>query len=94
MVPVTLPNTGFCAFNSLSADTPWFRVMLDVDRSTKIVKKLKLMGVTYGVFKNTVFIKNMLSGALNVARFNSPMSELFLGLEVGYENLFETRWCI
>jgi ribosome biogenesis protein BMS1 len=52
MGPVTLPNTGFCAFKSLSTDTPRFRVtatgvLLDVDRSTKIVKKLKLTGVPY-----------------------------------------------
>ena len=30
MVPVTLPNTGFCAFNSLSADTLGFRVAVSV----------------------------------------------------------------
>ena len=72
--PVTLPNTGFCAFNSLSADTPGFRVtatgvVLDIDRSTKIVKKLKLTGVPYKVFKNTAFIKDMFSSALEVAKF-------------------------
>ena len=72
--PVTLPNTGFCAFNSLSADTPGFRVtatgvVLDVDRSTKIVKKLKLTGVPYKIFKNTAFIKDMFSSALEVAKF-------------------------
>jgi ribosome biogenesis protein BMS1 len=72
--PVTLPNTGFCAFNSLSAETPGFRVsatgvVLDVDRSTKIVKKLKLTGVPYKIFKNTAFIKDMFSSALEVAKF-------------------------
>ena len=72
--PVTLPNTGFCAFNSLSADTPGFRVtatgvVLDVDRSTKIVKKLKLTGVPYKIFKNTAFVKDMFSSALEVAKF-------------------------
>ena len=72
--PVTLPNTGFCAFNSLSADTPGFRVsatgvVLDIDRSTKIVKKLKLTGVPYKIFKNTAFIKDMFSSALEVAKF-------------------------
>ena len=70
MVPVTLPNTSFCAFNSLSADTPGFRVILDIDRSTKIVKKLKLRGVAYNIFKNAALIKDMLSGALDVAKFN------------------------
>ena len=72
--PVTLPNTGFCAFNSLSAETPGFRVtasgvVLDVDRSTKIVKKLKLTGVPYKIFKNTAFVKDMFSSALEVAKF-------------------------
>ena len=67
---VALANTGFCVFKSLSAGTPGFAtgVVLDVDRSTKIVKKLKLTGVPYEIFKkNTTIIKDMLSGALDVA---------------------------
>ncbi|KAF9561058.1 DUF663-domain-containing protein [Agrocybe pediades] len=72
--PVTLPNTGFCAFNSLSADTPGFRVsatgvVLDIDRSAKIVKKIKLTGVPYKIFKNTAFIRDMFNTALEVAKF-------------------------
>ena len=64
--PVTLINTDFCAFNYLSSDTPGLRVtatvvVLDVDHSTKIVKKLRLMGVPYKIFKNTAFIKDMCS---------------------------------
>ena len=70
--------------------------MLDVDRSTKIVKKLKLTGVLYKILKNAAFIKDsdMLSGALEVAKLKEPISELFLGLEVEKESLIETRWCI
>lgn len=72
--PVAAPNTGFCAFNSLTSDVPGFRVsatgvVLDIDRSAKIVKKLKLTGVPYKVFKNTVFVKDMFSSALEVAKF-------------------------
>ena len=72
--PVSLPNTGFCAFNSLSGDTPGFRVtatgvVLDIDRSVKIVKKLKLTGVPYKIFKNTTFVRDMFSSALEVAKF-------------------------
>jgi ribosome biogenesis protein BMS1 len=72
--PVSAPNTGFCAFNSLDADAPGFRVsatgvVLDIDRTTKIVKKLKLTGVPYKVFKNTAFIKDMFTSALEVAKF-------------------------
>jgi ribosome biogenesis protein BMS1 len=72
--PVAAPNTGFCAFNRLQGDTPAFRVsatgvVLDVDRTTKIVKKLKLTGVPYKIFKNTAFIKDMFNSALEVAKF-------------------------
>ncbi|KAI0366931.1 DUF663-domain-containing protein [Pilatotrama ljubarskyi] len=72
--PAALPNTGFCAFNALGRDTPGFRVsatgvVLDIDRSTRIVKKLKLTGVPFKIFKNTAFIKDMFSSALEVAKF-------------------------
>lgn len=72
--PVSAPNTGFCAFNSLDGDVPGFRVsatgvLLDVDRTTKIVKKLKLTGTPYKVFKNTAFVKDMFNSALEVAKF-------------------------
>ena len=72
--PVSAPNTGFCAFNSLEDGTAAFRiaatgVVLDIDRSVKIVKKLKLTGVPYKIFKNTAFVKDMFSSALEVAKF-------------------------
>ncbi|CAE6446122.1 unnamed protein product [Rhizoctonia solani] len=72
--PVSLPGTGFCAFNSLDSKVPGFRVsasgvVLDIDRSVKIVKKLKLTGTPYKIFKNTAFIKDMFNSALEVAKF-------------------------
>jgi ribosome biogenesis protein BMS1 len=72
--PVSTPNTGFCSFNSLENGTAAFRiaatgVVLDIDRSAKIVKKLKLTGVPYKIFKNTAFVKDMFSSALEVAKF-------------------------
>ncbi|KAL7424733.1 Glycoside hydrolase 2 (Mannanase, beta-galactosidase) [Cryptotrichosporon argae] len=72
--PVSPPNTGLCAFNRLDAAQPGFRVsatgvVLDVDRSTKIVKKLKLTGTPTKIFKNTAFIKDMFASALEVAKF-------------------------
>ena len=72
--PAEVPNTGFCAFNTLSQGSAGFRisatgVVLDVDCSTKIVKKLKLTGVPYKIHKNTAFIKDMFNSALEVAKF-------------------------
>ncbi|KAG8214778.1 hypothetical protein J3R82DRAFT_9914 [Butyriboletus roseoflavus] len=72
--PVALPNSGFCAFSSLDGDGAAFRVsatgvVLDVDQSTKIVKKLKLTGVPFKIFKNTAFVKDMFTSALEVAKF-------------------------
>ncbi|CAE6498571.1 unnamed protein product [Rhizoctonia solani] len=72
--PVSLPGTGFCAFNSLEGKIPGFRVsasgvVLDIDRSVKIVKKLKLTGTPYKIFKNTAFVKDMFNSALEVAKF-------------------------
>ncbi|KAK4054878.1 Glycoside hydrolase 2 (Mannanase, beta-galactosidase) [Microbotryomycetes sp. JL201] len=72
--PITAPNTGLCAFNALGNDTPSFRVsatgvVLDIDGKTSIVKKLKLTGVPYQIFKNTAFIKDMFTSSLEVAKF-------------------------
>ncbi|KAJ6256945.1 Ribosome biogenesis protein bms1 [Drechslerella dactyloides] len=72
--PLIAPNTGFCCVNSISNSTPGFRisatgVVLNVDEGTEIVKKLKLTGFPYKVFKNTAFIKGMFSSALEVAKF-------------------------
>jgi ribosome biogenesis protein BMS1 len=83
--PAVLPNTGFCAFNSLSSNTSAFRVsatgvVLSIDRSVKIVKKLKLVGTPYKVFKNTAFIKDMFSTALEVAKFEGANVKTVSGI--------------
>lgn len=83
--PVSLPNIGFCAFNSLTDGNPGFRisatgVVLDVDRSAKIVKKLKLTGVPYKIFKNTAFIKDMFNSGLEVAKFEGAHVKTVSGI--------------
>ncbi|KAF2684036.1 GTP binding protein Bms1 [Lentithecium fluviatile CBS 122367] len=72
--PLVAPNTGFSCVQSLSNKTPGFRiaatgVVLSVDESFEIVKKLKLTGHPYKIFKNTAFIKDMFQSALEVAKF-------------------------
>ena len=72
--PLVAPNTGFVCIQSLSNKTPGFRiaatgVVLNVDESTEIVKKLKLTGQPYKIFKNTAFLKDMFKSSLEVAKF-------------------------
>ncbi|MCJ1359911.1 MAG: Glycoside hydrolase 2 (Mannanase, beta-galactosidase) [Icmadophila ericetorum] len=72
--PLVAPNTGFCCVQSLSNKNPGFRiaatgVVLNVDESTEIVKKLKLTGHPYKIFRNTAFIRDMFSSALEITKF-------------------------
>lgn len=83
--PVSLPNTGFCAFNSLDGKTAAFRVsatgvVLDIDRSSQIVKKLKLTGVPYKIFKNTAFVRDMFNSQLEVAKFEGATIRTVSGI--------------
>ncbi len=84
--PISAPNTGFCAFNTLSTSTPTFRVsatgvVLDVDSgSQKIVKKLKLTGTPSKIYKNTAFIKDMFSSSLEVAKFEGAHIKTVSGI--------------
>lgn len=83
--PLIAPNTGFVCFNSLAADSPGFRIaatgtVLSVDESTEIVKKLKLTGHPYKVFKNTAFIKDMFNSALEIAKFEGASIKTVSGV--------------
>jgi ribosome biogenesis protein BMS1 len=72
--PLIAPATPFCCVQSFSATNPGFRiaatgVVLNVDQSVDIVKKLKLTGHPYKIFKNTAFIKDMFNSSLEIAKF-------------------------
>jgi len=83
--PITPPNTGFCAFSSLAANMPHFRVsatgvVLELDKSFTLVKKLKLTGVPIQIYKNTAFIKNMFTSGLEVAKFEGAAIRTVSGI--------------
>uniref|UniRef100_A0A2K5KMN7 Bms1-type G domain-containing protein n=1 Tax=Cercocebus atys TaxID=9531 RepID=A0A2K5KMN7_CERAT len=75
--PITPQGTGFLAIQSISAATG---VVLDLDKSIKIVKKLKLTGFPYKIFKNTSFIKGMFNSALEVAKFEGAVIRTVSGI--------------
>jgi ribosome biogenesis protein BMS1 len=83
--PITPPNTGLLAVQSVSDRHASFRisatgVVLDINKSTEVVKKLKLTGTPYKIFKNTAFIKDMFSSALEVARMEGAALRTVSGI--------------
>ncbi|KAL9622276.1 MAG: hypothetical protein Q9160_003287 [Pyrenula sp. 1 TL-2023] len=83
--PLVAPNTGFCCVQSFSNQNPGFRiaatgVVLNVDENTEIVKKLKLTGHPYKIFKNTAFIRDMFNSAIEIAKFEGASIRTVSGI--------------
>jgi ribosome biogenesis protein BMS1 len=83
--PLIAPNTGFSCYQSFSSKNPGFRIaatgtVLNVDEATEIVKKLKLTGVPYKIFKNTAFIKDMFTTAVEIAKFEGASIKTVSGI--------------
>lgn len=83
--PLAPTNTGIVAFQNLSNNQASFRitatgVVLEFNHSVHIVKKLKLVGYPYKIFKKTAFIKDMFTSALEVARFEGASIKTVSGI--------------
>jgi len=83
--PQCAPTTGFCCFQRLADNVETFRisatgVVLELNQSMKIVKKLKLVGHPYKVFKKTAFIKGMFTDELETARFEGAAIKTVSGI--------------
>ena len=83
--PLIAPNSGFLAYQSFSSKTPGFRIcatgtVLDVEEAPEIVKKLKLTGTPYKIFKNTAFIRDMFNSSLEIAKFEGASIKTVSGI--------------
>ena len=55
-------------------------MVLDNDRTTEVVKKLKLTGTPYKVFKNTAFVQGMFTSPLEIAKFEGASIRTVSGI--------------
>lgn len=83
--PLIPPNTGFSCYQSFSSKNPGFRIaatgtVLDVEEAPEIVKKLKLTGTPYKIFKNTAFIRDMFNSSLEIAKFEGASIKTVSGI--------------
>lgn len=83
--PMCPPNTGVMAFQTLSNEVSGFRVsatgvVLELDHSFSVVKKLKLVGTPTKIFKNTAFISGMFNTELEVAKFEGASIRTVSGI--------------
>jgi ribosome biogenesis protein BMS1 len=83
--PHVPPNTGVLAIQNLEGKVPGFRisatgVVLELDSSFPIVKKLKLVGTPAKIYKNTAFISGMFNSDLEVSRFEGACIKTVSGV--------------
>ncbi|KAL4718781.1 hypothetical protein ACJJTC_007798 [Scirpophaga incertulas] len=88
--PITPQNTGFLALQSVNNKTNeikqmGFRIAAtgsvnEINKSTQIVKKLKLVGTPLKIYKKTAFIKDMFTSTLEVAKFEGARIKTVSGI--------------
>ncbi|KAH8268743.1 hypothetical protein KR018_000570 [Drosophila ironensis] len=88
--PITPQNTGFLALQTVRQDQEemrrlGFRIaatgcVTELDKSSQIMKKLKLVGHPFKIYKKTAFIKDMFNTSLEVAKFEGAKIKTVSGI--------------
>lgn len=88
--PITPQNTGFLALQTVNNNANeikslGFRIAAtgsvnEINKSTQIVKKLKLVGSPLKIYKKTAFIKDMFTSTLEVAKFEGARIKTVSGI--------------
>ncbi|XP_066304879.1 ribosome biogenesis protein BMS1 homolog isoform X1 [Branchiostoma lanceolatum] len=83
--PITPQGTGILCVQSVGDRSSDFRiattgVVVELDKSVNIVKKLKLTGYPLKIYKNTAFIKDMFNSILEVAKFEGATVRTVSGI--------------
>lgn len=83
--PQCPPNTGVLAIQRLTGNISGFRiaatgVVLELNASFPVVKKLKLVGTPTKIYKNTAFISGMFNSDLEVSRFEGANIKTVSGI--------------
>lgn len=98
--PLVSPNTGLACFPSVSEQDAKanFRVsgtgtVEEIDQEVEIVKKLKLVGHPYKIFKNTAFVKDMFHSSMEIARFEGAQIKTVSGIRGQIKKALTTEGC-
>ena len=83
--PITPQNSGILAVQDVATRERGFRIaatgtVVETNKTTTVVKKLKLVGAPLKIYKKTAFIKDMFNSALEVAKFEGVRIKTVSGI--------------